>query len=161
MKDKDIYKILEDLEITFREHEHPAVFTVEEAEKHKGNLDGIKIKNLFLRNKKGDKHFLFITHALKVIDLRKLSDITSEKKLGFASPERLKKHLGLTSGSVGPFGIINDEKREVTVILDKEILTGEKLNFHPNRNTATIQISKDDFSKFLKWAGNETREVEI
>lgn len=158
---KDVYKILEDLKITFREHEHPAVFTVEEAELHKGDISGIKIKNLFLRNKKGDKHFLFITHAFKSIDLKKLSDVTSQKKLGFASSERLKKHLHLTPGSVGPFGIINDEKKEVIVILDKEILTGEKLNFHPNRNTATIQISKEDFYKFLQWAGNVVSEVEI
>lgn len=56
---------------------------------------------------------------------------------------------------------LNDVSREVVVILDKEILGGDILNFHPNINTATIQISKDDLSKFLNWAGNEVREVEI
>lgn len=158
----DIYKILDDLEITFTEYKHPAVFTVEEALKHKGDLDGAKIKNLFLRNKKGDKHFLFITDAFKDIDLRKLSEATGERKLGFASPERLQKYLGLTPGSVSPFGIINDENKEITVFLDKDLLANnDKLNFHPNINTATIQISKDNFLKFLKWAGNEVREIEI
>ena len=157
----DIYKVLKELNITFIEHEHPAVFTVSEAEKHKGHLDGMKLKNLFLRNKKGDRHFLFITPAMKEIDLKKLSQISGEKKLGFASPERLKQYLNLTPGSVGPFGLINDEKHEVIVFLDKEILNGEKLNFHPNRNTATVQISKADLLKFLKWTGNEMLEVEV
>jgi Ala-tRNA(Pro) deacylase len=158
---KDIYKILKDLEIEFKEYKHLAVFTVEEAERHKGDIDGTKIKNLFLRNKKGDKHFLFITDAFKDIDLKKLSEVIAERKLGFASSERLQKYLGLTPGSVSPFGIINDINREVVVILDKEILGGDKLNFHPNINTATIQISKDNFFKFLNWASNEVREIEI
>ncbi|NTU69859.1 prolyl-tRNA synthetase associated domain-containing protein [bacterium] len=158
----DIYKILKDLEITFAEHKHRAVFTVEEALMHKGEIDGAKIKNLFLRNKKGDKHFLFITDAFKDIDLKKLSEVTGERKLGFASAERLLKYLKLTPGSVSPFGIINDENKEVTIFLDKELLdNNDKLNFHPNINTVTIQISRDDLFKFLKWAGNEVREIEI
>ncbi len=157
----DIYEIFRKLEIEFLEHEHPAVFTVEEAELHKGYLDGVKIKNLFLRNKKGDKHFLFITSAFKSVDLKKLSNVTGERKLGFASNERLEKYLKLVSGSVSPFGIINDEKREVIVILDRDILVDEKLNFHPNRNTATVQISKEDLFKFLEWAGSEVRKVEL
>ncbi len=157
----DIYEIFRKLEIEFLEHEHPAVFTVEEAELHKGHLDGVKIKNLFLRNKKGDKHFLFITNAFKKIDLKKLSNVTGERKLGFASDERLEKYLKLMSGSVSPFGIINDQNREVVVILDMEILIDEKLNFHPNRNTATVQIFKEDLFKFLEWAGNEVRKVEL
>jgi len=157
----DIYEILKNLEIEFLEHEHPAVFTVEEAQVHKGHLDGMKLKNLFLRNKKGDRHFLFITLSQKDIDLKKLSAVTKERKLGFASPERLKKYLDLTPGSVGPFGLINDTKKEVIVFLDREILSGEKLNFHPNRNTATVQITKDDFLKFLAWSENVVLEVEV
>jgi len=157
----DIYEVLKDLDIDFVEHEHPAVFTVEEAEAHKGNLDGVKTKNLFLRNKKGNKHFLFVAPALKEIDIKKLSEVIGEKKLSFASPERLKKYLDLTPGSVGPFGLVNDRKKEVSVFLDKDILNGEKINFHPNRNTATIQISKESFLKFLDWTGNEVREVEV
>lgn len=158
----DIYKVLKELKIDFKEYQHPAVFTVQEAEKHKGDIDGAKIKNLFLRNKKGDKHFLFITDAFKDIDLRKLSAITGEKKLGFASAERLQKYLGLTPGSVSPFGLVNDKDKSVVIFLDKELLEkNDKLNFHPNINTATIQISKDDFFKFLNWAGNELREVEV
>ncbi|HBI17647.1 MAG TPA: prolyl-tRNA synthetase associated domain-containing protein [Candidatus Moranbacteria bacterium] len=158
----DIYKILEELDIKFIDHKHRAVFTVEEALLHKGDLEGAKIKNLFLRNKKGDKHFLFITDAFKDIDLRKLSEVTEERKLGFASPERLFKYLKLTPGSVSPFGIINDENKEVIILLDKELLdNNDKLNFHPNINTSTIQVSKDDLFKFLKWNGSEVREIEI
>jgi Ala-tRNA(Pro) deacylase len=157
----DVYKILRDLGIAFREYRHPAVFTVEEAEKHRGTMDGAGLKNLFLRNKKGDKHYLLTADAQKKIDIAVVARAVGEKKLSFASAERLKKYLGVSPGSVSPLGIVNDEKREVVVLLDKEILAGEKMNVHPNVNTATLQISKEDFFKFLEWAGNETREIEL
>jgi Ala-tRNA(Pro) deacylase len=157
----DIYKILKNLEITFAEHKHPAVFTVEEAKRYRDGIEGANVKNLFLRNKKGNRHYLFVTEALKPIDLKSVGQAISEKHLSFASPDRLNNYLGLAPGSVSPFGIINDKNKEVVVLLDKELLVYDKLNFHPNINTATLTISKEDFFKFLKWAGNEVREVEI
>jgi Ala-tRNA(Pro) deacylase len=157
----DIYKILQDLGISFKEHKHPAVFTVEEAEKHRNGIDGAKIKNLFLRNKKGDKHYLLVADAFKRIDLKIVCQAVKEKKIGLASPDRMQKYLGLTPGSVSIFGLINDKNKEIIVLLDKEIFVHDKLNFHPNINTATIQISKDDLFKFLKWAGNEVLEIGI
>lgn len=59
---KDIYEVLEDLEIEYQQYDHPAVYTVEEAEKYdRGN--GAHSKNLFLRNKKGNKHYLVVLKA--------------------------------------------------------------------------------------------------
>jgi Ala-tRNA(Pro) deacylase len=155
----DIYKILNDLNISFTEYTHPPVFTCEEAEKY--NRGGAKIKNLFLRNKKGSKYFLVILEALKNVDLKSLSESVDENKLGFASEERLAKYLNLKTGSVSPFGLINDKNKEVIVVLDKDLMNCEKLNFHPNMNTATIQISKDDFLKFIEWCGNKLLIIAI
>jgi Ala-tRNA(Pro) deacylase len=39
-------------------HEHPAVMTVEASERLVPKLPGAKTKNLFLRDKKGRRHFL-------------------------------------------------------------------------------------------------------
>lgn len=157
----DIYKILEELGIEFTEHKHPAVFTCEEADRYREGMDGARIKNLFLRNKRGNKHFLVIVEASKNVDLKKLGDLIAEVKLGFASEERLKQYLDLTTGAVSPFGLINDKNKEVVVVLDRDLLNYEKLNFHPNINTATIQISKDDFLKFIEWCGNKFIGLEI
>jgi Ala-tRNA(Pro) deacylase len=145
--------VLKELDINFTEYKHPAVLTCEEAEKY--NKGGAKIKNLFLRNKKGNKHFLVIVEASKNIDLKSLGESIGENKLGFASEERLMQYLNLKTGAVSPFGLINDKNREVIVALDKDLLNYKKLNFHPNVNTATLQISKDDFLKFIEWCGNK------
>lgn len=156
-----IHDILSNLGIAFVEYRHKAVFTVEEAEKERVGMDGARIKNLFLRNKKGNHHYLLIAAALKEIDLKAVSAIVNDKKLGLASPERMLSYLGLTPGSVSPFGVINDKDDEVCVLVDKELLEKDKLNFHPNDNAATVQISNDGLLKFLEWSGNRTLEIDL
>src|SRR5206468_2069619 len=80
--------------------EHPPVMTVEESERLVPPLPGAKTKNLFLRNKKGDRHFLVTVPHDVAVDLIVLGDQLGAGRLGFASPERLMKHLGITPGSV-------------------------------------------------------------
>lgn len=157
----DIYKILDEMKITYEKYEHPAVFTVEEAQKYDRDIDAGKSKNLFLRNKKGNKHFLVIAESTKIIDLKKLGASINENRLGFASPERLKEYLDLTPGSVSPFGLINNSDKSVFVIVEKGIMKYKKLGFHPNINTATIVIKTEDFTKFLEWTGNTITYVDL
>lgn len=150
----DIYNVLEELKINYEKHEHPAVFTVEEAQKYDRGINAGKSKNLFLRNKKGDRHYLVIVEATRMVDLKKLAIITGESKLSFASAERLNDHLGVTPGSVSPFGLINDSDKTIQVVVDNGLLKYDKLAFHPNINTATLVISADDFKKFLDSTSN-------
>jgi len=65
------------------------------------------------------------------------------------------EHLGLETGAVSPFGLINDEKKAVTAVIDRDLSKGKTVNFHPNVNTATINIAYTDFEKFLKHCNNE------
>lgn len=157
---KSLYDILADLNIEYEKHEHPAVFTVKEAEQYDSGIDAGKSKNLFLRNKKGNVHYLLIADSNKKVDLKKLSSLLSESRLSFASPERLSEYLGLTPGSVSPFGLINDSSKSVRVLIDKCLLRHDKLGFHPNINTSTIVIKTSDFRKFLDWTGNSIILVE-
>lgn len=157
----DIYQTLSELNITYEKHDHPAVFTVEDSKQYDRGFEAGKTKNLFLRNKKGDKHFLVIVESSKRIDLKELSVSLKESKLSFASPERLIQYLGLTPGSVSPFGLINDQNKVVNVILDQGLLRYQKLAFHPNINTATLVISTEDFKRFLTHTGNHISFLEL
>lgn len=150
---KNIYQILEDLGITYQKYDHPPVYTVEDAEKYdRGN--GGQSKNLFLRNKKGNKHYLVILEASKRLNLKQLESLLEEVNLSFASAERLLKYLGVTPGSVSPFGLIHDTDNTVKVIVDKDLLEYENQSFHPNVNTSTLVIKTPDFQKFLRWTQN-------
>jgi len=152
-----VYSVLENLQIAYTRHTHPPVFTAEEAQRHWTNVEGAHLKNLFLRNKKGNRHYLVILECSKSADLRKLNDNLGEDRLSFGSPERLKRTLGLEPGAVSPFGLVNDSRKEVIVIIDQDIKKANRVNFHPNVNTATIGISTADFEKFLAWAENTVR----
>lgn len=145
----DLYSVLERLNIQYEEVSHPAVYTVEEARALGRLLDGMDCKNLFLRDGKKKHYILAVFPAPKQIDLKNLGSALELKGLGFASPDDLKSMLGLTPGSVTPFGIINDSEQKVTVVLDRDLI-GNQLLFHPNVNTKTISVSCDDLLRFIE-----------
>jgi len=158
---KKIYEVLHDLDIQFIEHKHKAVFTVEESKAVDRDIKEGQTKNLFLRNKKGNKHYLVIIASEKRADLKSLQLKLNESKLSFGSPERLMEHLGITPGSVSLCNLINNEKRDVIVIVDKDLWEGKSLACHPNTNDATIEIAQADVAKYLDWCGNELRIIEL
>ena len=149
------------LGISYVLYEHPPVFTAEEAETHWRGIPGSPVKNLFLRNKKGDRHYLVILGIEKQADLRHLVKVIGDDRLSFGSPERLMKYLGVTPGSVSPLGLIHDPAHTVRVIVDSDLRSAEHLIFHPNDNTASLTISGADFTRFLDAQGNAVRWVKL
>jgi len=152
---------LDELGIAYERYEHPAVATVDEAEAHWAGIEATHCKNLFLRNQKGNRHYLVVLMHSKKADLRKVADQVGDGKLSFASPERLLTHLGLTPGSVSPFGLINDRDHTVRVVLDRDLRSATRVSFHPNINTATYVITAADFEKFLVACGNTVQQVSV
>jgi len=160
-KEAAVYNVLDELGISYTRHEHPPVFTVEEAEKYWTQIIGAHCKNLFLRNKKGNRHYLVILEASKAADLKSLNRLLGEDRLSFASEKRLMKHLGLETGSVSVFGLINDKEHHVQVVIDEDLKKADRVNFHPNVNTATVGITFQDLTKFLSWCGNTIRYLPL
>jgi Ala-tRNA(Pro) deacylase len=160
-REKSVLEALDRLGIPFRRYEHPPVFTVEQAEVHWQVLAGAHCKNLFVRNQKGNRHYLIILEASKKADLTILARKLGEDRFSFASAERLGRYLGLEPGAVSPFGLINDQKKEVKVIVDQDLKKAGLVNFHPNVNTVTLGLSYADFERFLAWCGNEVRLLRL
>jgi Ala-tRNA(Pro) deacylase len=152
---------LRELAIPFTRHEHPPVATVDEASAHWAGIEATHCKNLFLRNQKGNRHYLVVLTASKKADLKAVAEQIGDGKLSFASPERLMTCLGLTPGSVSPFGLINDREHLVRVVLDRDFQSSTRLAFHPNINTLTFTVAAADFQKFLDACGNPVQHVTI
>jgi Ala-tRNA(Pro) deacylase len=149
------------LGIPFDRYEHPPVATAIEADEHWAGIEAAHCKNLFLRNQKGSRHYLVIVKHPKHADLRAVADQIGDGKLSFASPERLMTHLGVTPGSVSPFGLINDASREVRVFLDRDLKDAHRISFHPNINTVTVVLAFADFERFLAARGNPVKYVTV
>jgi Ala-tRNA(Pro) deacylase len=160
-QEASVARRLRELSIAYERYEHPPAATVEDAAPHWAHIDATHCKNLFLRNQKGNRHYLAIVQASKRVDLRKLADQIGDGKLSFASPERLMALLGLMPGSVSPFGLINDRNHAVRVYLDRDLKLAERLTFHPNINTVTYVVSAADFARFLDASGHIVRYVTV
>jgi Ala-tRNA(Pro) deacylase len=156
-----VYDVLDGLGVAYERFEHPPVFTAEEAAVHWAGIPGTPVKNLFLRNKKGDRHYLVILGIDKQADLRHLVKLIGDDRLSFGSPERLMGSLGLTPGSVSPFGLINDAGGTVRVIVDDDLRGSGRLIFHPNINTASVSIAFEDFERFLGTRRNPVRYIRL
>lgn len=149
-----VYKTLKNLNISFEYHEHPPVPTVEEASKYWEGIDSNHCKNLFFRNHKGNRHILVILDYKQNLHIHDLEVRLKQGKITFASPERMQKFLGVTPGSVSPFGLIHDLNHQVHLIIDENLQNAQRISFHPNLNTASLVLSFQDFIKFLKWTTN-------
>ncbi len=154
----DLEQHLTDLAISFDVFEHPAVYTVEEAQKHCSDIAGCHCKNLFLRTKK-KQLWLVVLEDTTSIDLKQLATLVGVKAWSFASPDRLMEHLGVEPGSVTPFALINDQDKVVNLAIEEKILNSESANFHPLVNTATLNITSEGLKEFLKSTGHVAVEI--
>ena len=160
-QEQPVQNRLDELQIPYDRYEHPPVATVEEAERYWAPLNATHCKNLFLRNQKGNRHYLTIIEHMKRADLRAVANQIGDGKLSFASPERLMTYLGVTPGSVSPFGLIHDAERHVRVFLDRTLRQSQRISFHPNINTVTLTLAYSDFERFLRSCGNQVQFIDV
>lgn len=149
----DLLEVLDRLGIAHETLRHPAVYTVEESLKVVGELPGGHFKNLFLRDKPG-RMWLVVMPAERSIDLKRLAVLLETNRLSFASAARMERYLGVGAGAVTPFAVINDHGNEVTVVLDDELLSRDRINLHPLENTATTGIAPAELIRFLEAVGH-------
>jgi Ala-tRNA(Pro) deacylase len=142
-------------------HEHPAVMTVEESERLVPKLPGAKTKNLFLRDRKGLRHFLVTVPHNVPVDLDALGAALGAGRLGFASSERLHRHLGLTPGAVSLLGLVNDTARAVEFVIDRSLWEADAVQAHPLVNTATMVVAHADLERFLAATGHAPRVIDV
>ena len=155
-----LFAVFDELGIAYTTTEHPAAFTVEQGEAVWKGISGVHCKNLFLKDAKGRLWLVVAPHD-RGINLKKLPERIGSARLSFGQSQLLRDVLGVESGSVTPFALINDTKKRVTVVLDAWMMAQPLVNYHPLINTATTTISNDDFRRFIKHCGNECMTVSL
>ena len=158
--DQIIRDLLREINIAHQWFEHESMHRCEDTHGwHQENkLPGVRAKNLFLRNKNGKRHFMLILPQEKKFD-KTYFKILTEQKCGFAEEERMMKYLGVRPGSVSPFCLITDQEGHVEVLIDQDLMTAEFLYFHPQRNTASIQVTPKDLEAWLNHHQNDWMKI--
>lgn len=158
---QQVYDCLKELGIAFDYYEHPAVHTIEESMHYYRGEETTICKNLFLRNHKGNRHYLVVMDARHNMNIRDMELRLGQGKLTFASPERMMKYLGVRPGSVSLFNLVNDAGHEVTLFVDSQLKGATRVSFHPNDNTASLVIGFEDMMKFIQHIGNPYQFVDL
>ena len=170
-KEQTVLEYLDAHGICYSVYHHPEGKTIEEAKRWWQDDGSVHCKNIFLRNHKGNQHYLVCFHCDHDLDIHDLEQrlkaelmaagFNSPGKLSFASPERMHRYLGLEPGSVSPFGLINDTEHHVILFLDEVLRDATSLSFHPNDCRGTVVISREEFQRYLDGFGNQYRYMKL
>ena len=143
------YDLLDLLGIEYERADHEAAMTMEACEEIDVAL-GVKIcKNLFLTNRQQTAFYLLLIPADKPFKTKDLSAQIGSSRLSFGSHELMEELLDITPGSLSVLGLMNDLDRDVTLLIDEDLLSDEYFGCHPCINTSTIKFKTADLTEKL------------
>lgn len=155
MNKQDIYNLLTLSNIEYEITEHQAVYSMNDISKIDIPYPSAEAKNLFVRDDKKKNYYLITVKGNKRVNLKEFREKYKTRPLSFASENELMEIIGLTPGSVTPFGLLNDNELKVQFYIDKEFFTESHIiGIHPNDNTATIWLKVEDLISIIKKHGN-------
>ena len=152
---------LNELGIPFQIVEHEPVLTTEQADRFIEGIEGVRTKTMFLTNKKKRNFYLVIIDDAKRLDMDVFEEIVEENRIKMASAETLNDKMMLLPGTVSPFGLLNNRDKDIQVYFDQEIVSEERMCFHPNTNEKTIFVNTEDLFTFLKAIGYEAHVINL
>lgn len=116
-------------------------------------------KTLLLTDNKKEKIYCVCVFEDKSVDLKHLRQLINSRRLSFASDEQLLEYFSFDS-CVSPLGILNDEKREVKVIIDT-YFEDKLIMIHPNDEKATLWLKTEDLISLIEEHGNKCLLIEL
>lgn len=155
---KEILALLDQKGIEYEAVSHVPVFTIEEMDDAGIPHSELIAKNLFLRDDKKHNYYLVTLPGHKRADIKAIAAAIPSRKLTFADEEALAGLLGLGKGHVSPFGILNNEERNVVMVFDGE-LSGTVIGIHPNENTSTVFVKYEDVKGLIEEHGNRVTVI--
>ena len=74
----------------------------------------------------------------------------------------MEKRLEITPGSLSVMGLMNDKENRVRLLIDRDVMAGEYIGFHPCINTSSLRLkTRDLMEKIIPAMGHEPTFVEI
>lgn len=152
---------LKELNISFELVEHEPALTTEQADSFIEGIDGVRTKTMFLTNKKKTAYYLLIMDGKKMLDMDLFKDLVGANRIRMASADSLFEKMKLPPGTVSPFGLLNNESKDIEVYFDKEIMAEKRMSFHPNTNEKTLFLATEDILSFLEAIGYTPHIIEL
>ena len=148
-KEIRVYDLLDRLGVAYERIDHPAADTMEACAAVDAALDAVICKNLLLCNRQCTAFYLLMIPGGKVFKTKDLSAQIGSSRLSFASAEHMQALLDITPGSVSVLGLMNDTENKVQLLIDEDVLKGERFGCHPCINTSSLRLSMKDLTDVI------------
>ena len=143
------YDFLDRLNISYDRVDHEPAMSDDVYALMDSSLTSTACKNLFLVNRQETNFYLLMMPRNKDFRTRFLKEQLGLSHLSFAKEELMVKHLGVHPGSVSIMCLMNDKDNKIQLIIDKDVLAGETVRFHPCINTSSIRVSTQTFKEII------------
>mgnify|MGYP000883445756 CR=1 FL=1 len=156
------YDLLEQAGVPFARAQHDEAATIEDCQAVE-ELLGITIcKNLLLNVANKSAYYLLVLPGKKRFKTKELSAMLGCSRLSFSGAADMMRLLGVEPGSVSVLALANDKDRQVTLVIDRDVLEDEYFGCHPCKNTASLRIRTADLvEKILLVMEREPVVVEL
>lgn len=159
---KQVYHVLEDLQIPFERVSTDEVITMEDCAAINQKLNMDMVKTLFLCNRQQTDFYLFITKGDKPFHAKDFSGTLGVSRVSFAPAEKLESMLGTKIGAATVFSMLLDTADRVKLLLDKEVADGEYYGCSDGTTTGYMKIKTEwIIKKFLPYAKHEAVIIEV
>lgn len=105
-------------------------------------------------------YYMVVLEQNRQLDLKQLRTRLASRRLTFAPECDLQDMLCLQKGSVTPFGVLNDLRGIVEVLIDRAF-QGEWIGVHPNDNAATLFLDIEVLISMLKLHGSKVQWLDL
>jgi len=147
---ENVIKKLDSLGIKYKRYEHKAVLTCQESTALlPKDMEGVRTKNIFLRDRKKENYILVVVEENKLIDYKELSNSLNLKSLKMADQQDLKDYLDVEIGALSMLALFNDKDKKVRLIIDKDIWDKEAFDCQPNQLGVVFLIWKEYWLKIF------------
>lgn len=107
------------------------------------------VKTILLTNRQKNKFWLYVTHARKTFITKEFGASLQIPRVSFADEDLMMEILGTCHGAATPFGLLRDEARDVTFVMDRDVAARDKIVLTDGDPCGFIAISVADLFKLL------------
>ena len=159
---KTVYETLAMLQIPWSRVETDEIITMEDCAAVNERLDMKMVKTLFLCNRQQTDFYLFVTCGHKPFSSKNFSAAQNISRVSFAPAEQMEKLLGTKIGAATIFSALRDTAREVSFVLDRDILSEPFYGCSDGTTTGYLKIPTEELlRKFLPYTQHKFQIIEV
>lgn len=107
------------------------------------------VKTILLTNRQKNKFWLYITHARKPFITKEFGASLQIPRVSFADEKLMMSILGTAHGAATPFGLLRDEAKDVTFVMDRDVAARDKIVITDGDPCGFIAIRNTDLFRLI------------